>query len=587
MSMEFTKAKIILANLRERIEVGGDGKYRLEGVITQRELGALDFFITEGTSDSTPPPVQTSDLVIPELAIVATPASPIAAPETEPPPLQPTPALEESFILDLSTLSLPDADANYRVCLDFGTAMSKATLVHDDELNEMEDIQVLKLGLPGDQEEIDEVMLVSSVFIDTDGLLWFGQNAVAHAQAAPEGSSSRIDNIKRALSEDNLGEPVSATYNPTTHNLTYEDIVLAYLAFFTWTINYALLNDVDGIEIPRNFKRRFAMPCFPRPNALKVGDKLKVLLGEAQILADTFGDSIHQGLPLLRFLSALKQLRAEKRNYGFIDGSVTEPLGVAGSLLSWQASQDSLALVVDIGAGTSDFSLYRLNVVVNEDGEIVQSTAGEVDGTARGITEAGNHLDKILMAMILKKSGVDASHQKYRNITHALERDIRFHKESLFGPAAEAAITLYTGDTVDVSLDEFLTQPAVQSFEKSLQTTMVEILESAHPDWINWVRVKADRNLTIVLTGGGATLPMAKNLAQGSVTAHGITIPVQPAKASPDWLREDYPDLEDHYPRVAVSLGGARRNTIRSMGVLKGTGLGTGHTLERFPTKGN
>ena len=586
MSMEAISAKIILANFRERIEVGSDGKYRIEGIITQRELDALDFLIRDDSDDPPPHPAPLSKQVTPESEIATLVTVPVKDPATASRTHQPAVTPEESVALDLSVLSLPEANANYRVCLDFGTAMSKATLVHDDELDGMEDIQVLKLGLPGDQEEIDEVMLVSSVFIDIEGLLWFGQNAVAHAQAASDGSSSRMDNIKRALSEDNLGEPVSITYNPTVHDLTYEDIVLAYLTFFTWTINYALQNDVDGIEIPRNFKRRFAMPCFPRPSALKVGDKLKILLGEAQILADTFGETIHQGLPLPLFLSTLKQLRAEKRRYSFIDGSVTEPLGVAGSLLSWQASQDSLALVVDIGAGTSDFSLYRLNVVVNEDGEIIKSSAGEVDGTARCITEAGNHLDKILMAMILKKSGVDASHPKYPNLTHALEREIRFHKESLFGPAAEAAITLYTGDAVDVSLDEFLAQPAVQSFEKSLQATLVEILESAHPDWINWVRAKADRNLTIVLTGGGATLPMAKKLAYGTVTAHGMTIPVQPAKAFPDWLRADYPDLEDHYPRVAVSLGGARRNTIRSMGVLKATGLGTGHTLERFPSRG-
>ena len=578
--MEITSAKIILANLRERIETGGDGKYRLPGIVTQKELDALEFVISGQLDAPTPvsaqPPVKSQT----EQAKSPTPAVPAT--------LEPEAAAEpdEAVTLDLSTLSLTESDSAFRVCMDFGTAMSKATFVHDGEDDEMEEIQVLKLGIPGDQENIDELMLVSSAFIDANGLLWFGQHAVEQALYAPEGSNSRIDNIKRALSEDNLGGAVSTTYNPTSHQLTYEDIVLAYLAFFTWTINCALLNDVDGHEIPGNFKRRFAMPCFPRANARKVEGKLKVLLGEAQILADTFKEDIHQGLPLSRFLSALNQLRAEKRNYPFIEFSVTEPLGVAGSLLSWQTSQDSLALVVDIGAGTSDFSLYRLNVAVNDDG--IKSTAGEVDGTARGLEQAGNQLDRILLGLILRKSGVDGSHPKYRNITHALERDIRFHKEALFSPAAEASLTLYTGDAVDISLDEFLVEPAVRLFENSLRTTLTQILESAHPDWINWVRANPSRNLTIVLTGGGATLPMAKKLAEGTVTAHGVTIPVAAAKSFPEWLREDYPDLEDHYPRVAVSLGGARKNTLHSMGVLKATGIGGGgYQLDRFPTRGN
>lgn len=578
--MEITAAKIILANLRERIETGSDGKYRLPGIVTQKELDALEFVISgqlDAPTQVSAHPTVESDT---EQAKSHTPAVPATL------ELEAVAEPDAAVTLDLSTLSLTESDSPYRVCMDFGTAMSKATFVHDGEDDAMEEIQVLKLGIPGDQEQIDDVMLVSSAFIDANGLLWFGQHAVEQALYAPEGSNSRIDNIKRALSEDNLGGAVSKTYNPTSYQLTYEDIVLAYLAFFTWTINCALPNDVDGPEVPGNFKRRFAMPCFPRANARKVEGKLKVLLGEAQILADTFKEEIHQGLPLSRFLSALNQLRAEKRNYPFIEFSVTEPLGVAGSLLSWQTSQDSLALVVDIGAGTSDFSLYRLNVAVNDDG--IKSTAGEVDGTARGLEQAGNHLDRILLGLILRKSGVDGSHPKYRNITHGLERDIRSYKESLFSPSAEATVSLYTGEAVNVSLGEFLEEPAVRLFEDSLRTTLIEILESAHPDWINWVRANPSRNLTIVLTGGGATLPMAKKLAEGTVTAHGVSIPVAAAKSFPEWLREDYADLEYHYPRVAVSLGGARKNTIHSMGVLKATGIGVGgYQLDRFPTRGN
>ncbi|WP_413975618.1 hypothetical protein [Stenotrophomonas acidaminiphila] len=567
--MENTAAHIILANLRERIEIDSDGKYRLSGVITQKELDALEHFITGQAS----PPSEGA-------VVKAPPVAPVPAPTVKATVI---PEPEPEVTLNLSTLELADSDISYRVCLDFGTAMSKATFVHDDD--ELEDIQVLQLGVPGDQENIDMHMLVSSVFIDTDGLLWFGQKAVEHSLAAIEGDHARMDNIKRALSEGNLAEPVDSRFNPTTYQLTYEDIVLAYLAFFTWTINYALSHDVDSVEIAPNFRRRFAMPCFPRANARMVEAKLKSLLGEAQVLADTFGEDIHQGLPLSHFLLALKQLRQVRSAYSFIDGSVTEPLGVAGSLLSWRTEEDSLALVVDIGAGTSDFSLYRLKLSIDDDGNI-KSAAGEVDGTARGITEAGNHLDKILMAFILSKAGVDASHPKRVNITHDLDREIRNHKESLFNTGS-VLVTLYTGEEVDVSLDEFMALDAIKAFEDVLRSTLVAILQDADSEWVNWVRYDPRHRLTIALTGGGANLPMARKLAESTVTAHGVTIPVAAAKSFPEWLRKDYPELEEPYPRIAVSLGGARQNTFRSMGVLKTTGLGTGHTLERFPTQGN
>lgn len=583
--MNSTTAKDFLANLRERIEIGTDGKFRLPGILTQKELDALDFFVAEQGTKVEPPAVVTASPPHAPTAFTGMPSEEVGAkrpaPKTTP---EPEPESEPDITLNLSSLKLPEASANHRVCLDFGTAMSKATFVHDDDI---EEIRVLKLGIPGDQEEIDENMLVSSVFIDTEGLLWFGQKAVEQSVAVTEGEHARMDNIKRALSEGNLDEVLDAKFNPTSQRLTFEDIMLAYLSFFTWTINSALQDEESDIVVASNVGRRFAMPCFPRANARVVEAKLKVLLGEAQILADTFGHAIHQGLPLSHLLCALRQLRAEPRSYAFIEGSVTEPLGVAGSLLSWKSKYDSLTLVVDIGAGTSDFSLYRLHVAEGPDEEI-RASAGEVDGTARGITEAGNHLDKILMAYVLKRSGVNASHPLFINITHALERDIRHHKEELFTTGA-VVVVLYTNEAIEISLADFMALEAVEAFEVSLRTTLESILNDADREWIEWVRINPARFLTIVLTGGGATLPMVKKLAEGTVTAHGVTIRVAAAKPFPKWLQDDYPDLEEAYPRIAVSLGGARKNVIRPMNSpLKTTASGIGgHTLTSFRISGN
>lgn len=580
MSMDVTKARVILGNLRERIEIGDDGKFRLSGVITQSELNALELFAFDSSFkesslvEAASVPVTSTEC--PESNVIAFPSGGFADSVETRDPVE----------LDLTTLLLPDVDSNYRVCMDFGTAMSKATFVKDDASG-FEHVQVLRLGIPGDQEQIDEVMLVSSVFIDAEGLIWFGQRAVEQAQLAPDGRNLRMDNIKRALSEGVLGEPVPSAFNPTSEDMTNEDVVLAYLAFFTWAVNQSLKQDVDATQVSRNFARRFAMPCFPRANAKIVESKLRILLGEAQILSDTFEHEMNSGLHLKDFLSACEQLRSQSRNYEFIKCSVTEPLGVAGSLLSWNSSQDSLALVVDIGAGTSDFSLYRLNVVVDEDGEITNATAGEVDKTARGITEAGNHLDKLLLGHILKKAGVSSSDPRFKVITHDLERSIRDYKESLFNGGV-AAMTLKNGESVEVTLEEFLSLDTVGAFEQSLRTTLIETLESSHPDWIQWVRANASRYLTVVLTGGGAMLPMARKLTEGFVTAHGISIPVIAAKPFPEWLSKDYPDLEDHYSRIAVSLGGARQNTISSMGVLRSTGIGIGgYKLDRFQSRGS
>lgn len=576
--MDSNLAKEILSNLRERIESGVDGRYRLDGVITKRELEALDFLISNVLDERFTESISTTRLTLSEQN---------AAPEVyELPTIRPAAeiATEVEISLDLSIFDLPASSLSYRVCLDFGTAMSKATFVCDNKDADFEEIRVLRLGVPGDQEEVDEVMLVSSLFIDMDGRLWFGQRAIEQAQAASDSGISRLDNIKRWLSEGNLNTPVDRIYNPTAYNITYEDLVLAYLVFFTWTVNKALAQDAPEMSVPRNFRRRFAMPCFPRANAKLVELKLFSLLGEAQVISDNFKDEIHKGLPLGLFMSAIKKLRANLFSYDFIEGSITEPLGVAGSLLSWRSSHDSLVLVVDIGAGTSDFSLYRLSVSLDDDGEVdgAKTIALEVDGSARGITEAGNHLDSILKAFILSRAGITSEHPAFMGIAYDLERSIRSYKETLFNTGS-VFVVLYNDEALEIFLDEFILHDAVKAFENSLAKTLIEVLESVNSEFINWVRVNPSRSIVVVLTGGGAALPMAKKLAMGPIFIKGSSVAVAAAQTFPAWLQQDYPDLEDHYPRIAVSLGGARKNVIQSRGVAKTTGSGLGgHVLDRF-----
>jgi len=77
--------------------------------------------------------------------------------------------------------------------------------------------------------------------------------------------------------------------------------------------------------------------------------------------------------------------------------------------------------------------------------------------------------------------------------------------------------------------------------------------------------------VTLVLTGGGASLPMVKDLAQGSIVIGDKNLQAIQAKEFPQWLADDYPELESDYPRISVSLGGARKNIISDSGAAKFT----------------
>jgi molecular chaperone HscA len=539
----------------------------LPGLLTNNEHRALQFTIRELSGDegatNVPPTVTPFVSTEPtvEPALVQTVAASISA---------------SVVTLDMSVLKMPKV-ADMRVCLDFGTAMSKATLVLDDR---EEQICVLELGKPGDQEEVSNVMLISSVYIDNAGLIWFGKNAVDRSLIeGSDGTRQRLDNIKRRISEDGFDDAVGTpVFAPRGIEVTYGQMILAYLMFLTWATNRAL--EASGYK--RNVQRRFAMPCFPSNKSRDVSHQLRQMLGEAQVLADTFASAMTSGIPVAEFVRAVKHLKSAKVDYPFMAEDITEPLGVAGALLSWRNRVDMLVMVIDVGAGTSDLSLYRILV----DPEMGLNTAQEVANSARGITEAGNFLDRILIEFILKKAGVKSDTDGAVAARSKLELNIRDYKETLFNEKF-LFIALLNGLDVEIELDEFLSVEAVKGFGATLRVTMEEILEAVDVSFVEWILSNPARYLTVALTGGGAALPMVQDLAKGSISVRGQNVPVQAALPFPAWLRTDYAELEDDFTRIAVSLGGARKKLIqRGDGASITAGLTSAPKLGGYYQKG-
>jgi molecular chaperone HscA len=154
-----------------------------------------------------------------------------------------------------------------------------------------------------------------------------------------------------------------------------------------------------------------------------------------------------------------------------------------------------------------------------------------------------------------------------------LQLEIRNLKETLFNEGY-LFVSIADMDEVEIELDEFRALSPVVKFGDTLRQAMQSILEEVDESFIEWVSSHPSRYLTAVLTGGGASLPMIKELAKGEIQVNGRRVRVEPALQFPNWLRENYPELEDDYPRVAVSLGGARRTVIHQGGVAKLTAGG-------------
>ena len=530
--MDISEARILLRNLLQRVEPDDNG-FRLAGRLTKEEIKALEIALSAlGVEEDIPR--QKAGAIADDHEIASAP------PEIQ---------------LNRRSLDAPVPE-DVRICLDFGTAMSKATLV--DDSGDDERIEVLTLGAEADQNSSD-YLLMSSVYISNDGILIFGESAVDLSyQESLDGSRQRLDNIKRRLSEGGWKDEVGKAYNPTTTTVTYGDMVLAYLTYLTWITNQCLRGLGYGNGV---LSRRFALPALSGAEERETAARLQGAIGKSQLLADTFGADLVKGVSLARFMSAVRSLDGTNFNYAFVDRHLSEPAGVAASMLSWTAKQNNLVLVVDIGAGTSDLGLYRLYVGSHgQNGQFL-----EVKGSTRMLTKAGNYLDRLLIEYLLKKGGIDLHGPSAMALRGRLNLRIRDYKETLF---AEGSVSVLEGNLeVSIELEEFAGLEQVTQFKVSLKDAMTDILESVDDSWLGWVRKNPRRTLVVMLTGGGASLPMIQDLVGNTLFIGGRDLPVSRALPRPMWLDELSLPAEIDYSRVAVSLGGARRRTMDEMEV--------------------
>ena len=269
------------------------------------------------------------------------------------------------------------------------------------------------------------------------------------------------------------------------------------------------------------------------------------------MLADTFGSDLSKGIPLARFMAGVQELASDDGDFPFVGEGLTEPAGVAGSMLSWREKQQSLVLIVDIGAGTSDLGLYRLFADPPGKGEFL-----EVEGSTRTLTQAGNYLDRILMEYVLKKGGVAGDDHRTRN---RLNLQIRDYKETLF---EEGSVTVPVGESeASVEYEDFVGLAQVQQFTASIRDTIADILESVDESWLDWVQAPG-RTLAVLMTGGCASLPMLRDLVGDKVDVEGRQVRTAMALPRPMWLDELALPAEVEYSRIAVALGGARRRMM-------------------------
>ena len=545
-------------------------------------------------------------------------------PEPDSEPLPPPMRIDET-VLGLNAAQQPE----HVLCVDFGTAMSKAFACRTDgesALDELEldDLDLLELPLgaedrgagaadPAGYGDDDSVYaVVSSVWIDDGGLMFAGSGALNRGRLHERAGATRerLDSIKQQISQIATTyspespsfapekRPLSPKVNPTSVDLTYEDAITFYLSYLTDLAVTKLEEEIGS----RYVKRRFTLPWWKDERQRRWGAAFMArALARAQIVADTFRGRWKDGIPASEVKAVLKlaaehddrltwlldRSGGEQVGGGRVDetalasaGGGLEALAAAGSRVWTDKSARELMLVVDVGAGTTDLSLF----LVVQRGR--KRTAFPVTPGGTAIRQAGDSLDSRLLEQLLNQAHVGEDDALRERMRAGLRlKGVRRMKERLFRTGVVDAI-LENDEPVKLTLKEFLASKAVRVFEDAMCREIEKLLSEVDKSFCSVVE---GRYLTLVLTGGGCNLPMIRGLKDRRWSIGGTRVRCRLAKDVPDFVTERFSaEFAAEYPQLAVAMGGAmpwRLDERRMLRTFGGDAPEPGR-VETFPARG-
>lgn len=492
------------------------------------------------------------------------------------------------------------AEEEIRICLDFGTAMSKSWATGRDVNTTIP----LVLGQPAGIG--DTLAIPSAIFISKSGRIYLGAAAETQHRQELEAGRKIFDNLKRMLSDAEIGQDLdhvllTSAVDPTGSGLSRGDLLVLYLAWLTEMSLTALEEQVKTAGLSfggssgeiRSVRRRFAIPCFEHAldETLGGGKKraqwaqytMERAVLRAQVVADTLRGSwndltVHRVREVLAEtrgldIQGLSHLLAE-------NPSVREPIAAGASRFEEQLTEGEgeggtngqssrrLLLVVDSGAGTSDFAVFQ----VFRDPDRDQTRYALIAPTVRMIRIAGNAVDEALRPLVLKACAIDPATGSPRS-----DDDFALIKTDLAAQIRDIKRDLFAQDSVDISfqpnakgvlgLETLLDDPSFKDLGGQLLDARRSILGGLFDDaFLKHVRLANERfrrpmPIFVLLTGGSSGLPIVQDLAKGELEIEGARFQFERVKNLPEWVdqlpREVAELVANAYPQCAVAIGGS------------------------------
>ncbi|MBX3430433.1 MAG: Hsp70 family protein [Hyphomonadaceae bacterium] len=440
-----------------------------------------------------------------------------------------------------------DWTSRARICIDFGTALSKAAICLDPMLPLEVGVKPLPIGAISGAEH---PLLTPSVLYVDDGRVYFGPHALQHAHRGVDTARDPLISFKTVLGATNVQDALQTKLRPSmdpTGTFKHRDALVLYIAYLDQLIREALdlaPNMPSGVI---NAKRRYTSPVW-RPGS-GIDQSFEAIFNEAATVSQMLGRQFllqGEGISIAQCKQALDRAAAAPGN-GNLETGIFEPHAAAAAALAFTSQPTRFVIVLDIGAGTNDIAAFDF------DESVEPPSLSEVKEARQCSALAGDEVDRILIELILRKAGFDRNNPDDMRTLRAARLTARDLKKDIF---RHGKCTMRVGrKQITVVAKELAEDPNFRTYQQALAQTIAASL-----------RVVGQRaqsvgatTIDVVLAGGGSHLPFLPALVQhaGNSVAPGVQLRIGAlSPANPLYTSIDT-SLREVFPQIAMAVGGA------------------------------
>jgi molecular chaperone DnaK len=427
---------------------------------------------------------------------------------------------------------------SWRVCIDFGTALSKAA-AYPIEARNPEAVRPLSIGRSIGSPS--PLLAPCAVFIGER--VHFGPSALSQAAAHLEQKREAMLSFKTVLAATDLDAALKLKATRAVDPQGVFDrrsLVVLFLSWVMTLVEEAIERDL-GAD-PRAISLRYSRPGWNPKDMTRAHQTVARMFDEARFIAGEAKGLLRDGVGL-DIATALKLLELARgaELESIVEGCMLE--AVAAAACRSTAGSSAMWLVLDIGAGTTDIAALQ----IRSNGEL-----REIVPARKTFNLAGDALDRVLLDLFVSKARNARTLEQQSALWRRALLSVREQKEGLF--ASGRAALRYDGKIVTIKRSELEGDRDFKSFRQDLETAYEASLSAA----VAAAEGAGVSEISVVLAGGGANLGFVQDLVRKTKPKRTrIKIVIRPLV--PDWAEDAQfgGQLAPVFSQLSIALGGA------------------------------